>query len=624
MLKIRKLSTSLFTVALAFAVGLAGISQAAVLRVPSEYATIQGAIDAAVAGDVIVVAPGTYTEAIDFIGKDVSVISAKGASMTTLAGPVDKSLVTFRNGESAAAVLDGFTLTGGTGTQLGHDRQGGAVLCMQSSPTIRDCRFVDNSGPALTLGGAICCLSSSPIIDNCEFVTNEAIVDGGAIQGFGSSPTIVGCRFTENVPNAIDLTNSDLTLVDCTLENNAGGLAFGASASGSARTVRLTGCRFKSNAYLGLGLYAPAAGSTVVIEDSLIEGNGYGGFTISGHDVLFERNVIARNGSIFNGPVNRIPEGTVRFVGNVFGWNDGDTATLDIFSNATVSFLNDTIAANEAPTQLLIQDGATVDIVNSIVWNRTGSVAQGGSPLFRNCLLSEAVSGGENNIVGDPLFVDLDADLHLRMESPAVDAASIEAGLLAVDIEGDPRIVAGRPAGDAIPDIGADELRPELASRYGTVDAATTDAIADVLRANGSAGDRATREVRLAAGESIRIDMLAPPAGPATAPFALYAWTGESTPGTIVEQPFGLGWTAFATPLQGGKPDATWNNLGRFGNLGAPTLPSTPAPSVVVNLGGGLPLGTTVTLQGYIADDGSAVTRGPASVTNAIVLRVEP
>ena len=48
------------------------------LYVPDDYLTIQEAIDAAVNGDTVLVAPGTYAENIDFKGKAITVTSEQG------------------------------------------------------------------------------------------------------------------------------------------------------------------------------------------------------------------------------------------------------------------------------------------------------------------------------------------------------------------------------------------------------------------------------------------------------------------------------------------------------------------------------------------------------------------
>jgi hypothetical protein len=90
--------------------------------------SIQAAINAAVDGDVVDVAAGTFDENIDFAGKAVHVVGADTASVIrgTGAGPV----VTFAGAESADAVLDSFTITGGVAAR------GGGIRIVGSSPTI--------------------------------------------------------------------------------------------------------------------------------------------------------------------------------------------------------------------------------------------------------------------------------------------------------------------------------------------------------------------------------------------------------------------------------------------------------------------------------------------------------
>lgn len=61
----------------AFLLAASTLAPAATRLVPSQYPTIQAAIDACVDGDAVIVAPGTYTgpgnRDIDFAGKAVTV-----------------------------------------------------------------------------------------------------------------------------------------------------------------------------------------------------------------------------------------------------------------------------------------------------------------------------------------------------------------------------------------------------------------------------------------------------------------------------------------------------------------------------------------------------------------------
>jgi len=157
----------------------------------------------------------------------------------------------------------------------------------------------------------------------------------------------------------------------------------------------------------------------------------------------------------------------------------------------------------------------------------------------------------------------------------------------------------------------------------GTVDLGAGGAPADVLLVNGTAGSP-WRTVTIAIASPITVSMNRPPAGPDPAPFALYAWTGEPSASTVDPQPFGLGSTCFGTLLTGHLPQPilVWNNAAYTSKLGQPDLPSDPAPSLVLDAPQGASNPITLTLQGFIADDGSAATR-PGSITNAVIVRVQ-
>ncbi|MHC4946499.1 MAG: hypothetical protein ACYTG7_26100, partial [Planctomycetota bacterium] len=90
-------------------------AQAETLHVPADYPTIQAGIDAAVDGDTVLVAPGTYVEKIDFVGKTITVISESAFDETVIDGAMKGSVVTFKSGEGKDTVLEGFTIKNGDG-----------------------------------------------------------------------------------------------------------------------------------------------------------------------------------------------------------------------------------------------------------------------------------------------------------------------------------------------------------------------------------------------------------------------------------------------------------------------------------------------------------------------------
>ena len=204
------------------------------IRIPTDHSTIQAGIEAAADGDLVLVAPGTYVENIDFLGKDITVRSEAGAASTAIDGSQSGSVVTFLSGETEEAVIAGFTIRNGTGTFFPEDNAvyGGGICCRSSSPTITNCTVIDNHvGELWPSGGGIGCYYSSPKITNCLITRNSSSNSwegsgGGVFFRYGLNPILENCRITknssENFGGGIMCAYSDMIVDGCTISENTG------------------------------------------------------------------------------------------------------------------------------------------------------------------------------------------------------------------------------------------------------------------------------------------------------------------------------------------------------------------------------------------------------------------
>lgn len=233
--------------------------------VPSQYPTIQAAINAVPSGATIMVNPGTYTATgfynIDFNGKDVTVQSVSGASATIIdcggSGSDNRGFV-FENSETSSARLIGFTIRNGDvrtrQVNFINDRNGGAIKIKNASPTIQNCIFESNQA---FLGGAIHIMNSggvpedvTPSIINCEFRGNSA--------NDGSSGT-------NNNGGAILFGNSNVTIGSCLFENNTANEAYGGAIYSAVGTSTIYSCTFSGNSAIhGGALYVNGTDLTIV------------------------------------------------------------------------------------------------------------------------------------------------------------------------------------------------------------------------------------------------------------------------------------------------------------------------------------------------------------------------
>jgi len=213
-------------------------------EVPSDFPTIQQAINAASDYDIIVVDDDDYSGVnnvnLDFGGRKITLRSKNGAEGCTINGGFAARAFIFQSGEDSETVIDGFKIIAGLADY------GGAIECQDSSPTIKNCIFINNV--AFNDGGAIDCENSSPLIKNCIFNTNAAYGYGGAIECYQSSPTVKNCLFVGCYAavngGAVDCYfGSKAVITNCTIVSNSNGtgVAGGINSSGSSQPV-ITSC----------------------------------------------------------------------------------------------------------------------------------------------------------------------------------------------------------------------------------------------------------------------------------------------------------------------------------------------------------------------------------------------
>ena len=172
-----------------------------VFQVPTEYATIQAAIDAAPAdrASVVLVAAGTFNESFDLRSKDI-VVRGQPNGLTILRGVgLTTSIAKFSGGEPATAGVENLVFRDGTvGSRFTPTTAftiGGAIYGTNSLAFIRHCRF---EGCRADYGGAVYLLSGGVTIDGCEFVGNIANNEGGAVLTYECTGTVHGSTFTGN------------------------------------------------------------------------------------------------------------------------------------------------------------------------------------------------------------------------------------------------------------------------------------------------------------------------------------------------------------------------------------------------------------------------------------------
>jgi len=359
---------------------------------------VQAGIDSAAAGDTVLVGPGTYMENLSFGGRDIVLLSEMGPEVTTLDGSRrDEAVILFIEGETRAAVVEGFTITGGRGHRLILDDPpfGGGVYCSRrASPTIRKNRFVDMTleEPIASMGGGIAVLSEddsddlSPLIEENLFEDNSARL-GGALVVLGGSTMIRGNVFRGNHSGTdggamfVWMRQGHPVIEDNAFwENVAGDKGGGLLVSNMVRaSVTVQRNLFVRNLSLGGDNDDRGSGGALLVAD------------ISGH--------VSRNTIVFNEGRGESPCS----VGGLFLW--GTPSTL---------IVEDNIIAFNRGCGVGCAIVADATMKSNLIWQNEGGDLGVDN---REC----PASWSENQIFADPLFCDpANDDYTLRSDSPAL------------------------------------------------------------------------------------------------------------------------------------------------------------------------------------------------------------
>lgn len=425
--------------------------RSATIKVPSQFSTIQGGINAAASGDTVLVAAGTYYENIVWPDRDgIRLLSAGDWNNTIIDGNARGRVFFFGTGATIltnSTVVRGFTVRNGLVTDtIDPLVMGAGILCNFASPVFDSLIITANRLTGVyesVYGVGAYCFESSPRFNNCFFTYNKSV---GVEEAYGGA---ICCS-----------SNSDPVLSNVTISNNTlyvnsraygGGIYCELSSDPVLDNVTIT-----SNTLYGGGGYFFGGGiyctdyckpvlNNVVIKDNFLTGSGsffYGGGIYSAFhcnlkltNVLIASNVFCKNGPFLRG-------------GGIYCEDSYMTLT-----HVTISGNRNTDSSEiEGPGIWYENSGITVK--NSILWNENANpeISFGSGSFNPTYSDIRGGSAGTGNINLVPQFLN-PSDFHLRSISPCINAGTLT-GAPVYDLEFSPRPA---PAGTN-PDMGAYEV----------------------------------------------------------------------------------------------------------------------------------------------------------------------
>jgi len=224
----------LLFIGLFFLISLYSFSE--VFHVPSEFSSIQSAIDAASVNDTIIIDEGTYFEnivvlqALTLASNYVFSQDSIAINQTIIDGNANGSVIKILNVDNSMVEIIGLTITGGNGTFT--DPHGfGQDFLFGGGIFIENCAMVE--------------INFNKIVGNILSTDHNS---AGGIYAYNSNISVFGCNISENEiqggsflgeGGGIFMYNSTGGITNTKITNNIGGLVYGQGGGIYARNASL-------------------------------------------------------------------------------------------------------------------------------------------------------------------------------------------------------------------------------------------------------------------------------------------------------------------------------------------------------------------------------------------------
>ena len=275
---------------------------AATLHVPSDYATIQDALDQADPGDVVLVARGLHEGPIEARSPDVTIRGEGPRQFVVVVSDRASPVVTISAG--ATLTLETLTLGGGY-----HEGSGGGVRAERGGGvTIDDCVVRDNSSG--DKGGGIGIVDGSwGVISGSVIEGNQAARRGGGVHLYSSYLRIEDSLIEGNdAPDGGGVYGFDvgeMTLRRTTIRGNTADVGGGTKLLDGEGPIRFEECVFEANSAQGDGggLLATDAGSIHISDSRFVANDAAAGGVdgVGGGALFYGATFVEIMASVFEG-----------------------------------------------------------------------------------------------------------------------------------------------------------------------------------------------------------------------------------------------------------------------------------------------------------------------------------